>query len=620
MSGLSQLHAEEIKKYDEVIVSASLTPVSKTAVGSAVTVITSEEIERRGTVYLSDILREVPGFAVSKNGSFGTLTDIRVRGAEANHTLVLIDGIEANDPSFTSAFRAAFLTAENIERIEILRGAQSALWGSDAIGAVINIITKKGEGPLELNAGFEAGSFDTQKSSLGASYGNSKFNINLNAEVLRTDGINIARTGSEKDGHHNRTYDFKLGFNPFDALELNYVRREVIADTDTDPQPFPSATVVDSTGNKTFIDQTYQKGSAKFSLFDDKWINHFNIESIKTQTNFLSTTFSNSFSNGNKQKYSYQSDLSFKSTTFLQTSHDLSFLLEYQDDNAIGTFIGGTSEVGFISKSYVTEYRLGVADRFFVTAGVRHDGNEFFDNADTYRVTGAYRLYETGSRIHMSYGTGVKNPTISELFGAFPTFIGNPGLTPETSKGWDVGVEQSLFNDKLSLDITYFNNAIKDQITGFVTATTTTVRNSNGTNRIEGIEYAMSLNLIDDLDISGAYTFTRADDANGNELIRRAKHIASVNANYSFINNKANINLGIIYNGEQEDTIFTSPSSRTTLGAFTVVNLSGSYKVNNMFSFYGRVENLFDESYEEVFSYRAPGIGAYAGINLTLNP
>ena len=612
-------YSATVEDKGEYVVTASLAPVSKSTIGSAITVITSEDIKKRGVNFLPDILREVPGLAVNRSGTFGTQTDVRARGAEANHTLVLIDGIEANDPSFGSSFQFAFLNAENIERIEILRGAQSALWGSDAIGAVINIITKKGQGPLELNAKFQGGSFNTQKSTLGGSYGNSLFNINLNADVLRTDGTNIARTGNEDDGHHSRTYDLKLGFTPGELFDFNYVRRVVKSETQTDPTPFTSTVIVDAAGNQTDIDQVYQKAKASVSLFDNHWKNHFSFVDTKNRTDFASTVFGASFLNGDKTKFSFQSDLNFNTTPLVGISHDLSFLTEYEDDNATGSFIGGASQVGFITRSYAGEYRVGILERLFISTGIRHDDNDFFDDETTYRVTGALKIPETDSRIHVSYGTGVKNPTISELFGNFPTFTGNPNLTPESSRGWDIGIEQNLFDDKLNFDITYFKNLIADQITG----SNQTVTNSNGTNKIQGIELSVSLTPFNNLDINGSYTFTDSEDANSLDLVRRAQHIGNMNLNYAFYEDKANINLGVNYNGTQIDNVFPpfpTPSFRAKLDSFTTVNLSGSYKLNDYFSFFGRIENLLDESYEEVFGFTSPGVAGYAGINLTLNP
>lgn len=612
-------HSAAVEENAEYVVTASLTPVSKPNTGSAITVITAEDIKKRGITYLPDILREVPGLAVNRSGTFGTQTDIRARGAEANHTLVLIDGIEVNDPALGSSFQFAFLSVANIDRIEVLRGAQSALWGSDAIGAVINIITKKGAGPLEIHAAFQGGSFDTRKSTLGGSYGNDLFNVNLNADVLRTDGTNIARAGNEDDGHHNRTYDLKLGLTPGELFDFNYVRRVVKSETQTDPQPFTSTIIVDAEGNQTEIDQVYQKAKASMSLFDGRWGNHFSFQDSKNRTNFVSTVFGASFLNGDKTKYAFQSDLNLKTSSLIDVVHDLSFLTEYEDEKATGSFIGGSTQVGFITKSYVGEYRIGLLERLFISTGIRHDDNDFFDDATTYRVTGAFKITETNSRLHFSYGTGVKNPTISELFGNFPTFSGNPDLTPESSRGWDVGIEQDLFDGRLNIDITYFKNLITDQITGF----NQTVRNSNGTNKIQGMELSLLVSAFDNLDINAAYTFTDSDDANGFDLVRRAQHIGNVNLNYSFYQGKANMNFGINYNGTQQDNVFPpfpTPSFRAKLDAYTIVNLSGSYKVNHYFSVFGRIENLLDESYEEVFGFTSPGVAGYAGINLTLNP
>ena len=614
------LFADSIENNGEMIVTASLSPVSKTAVGSAVTIITSEDIEKRGITFIPDILRDVPGLAVNRSGTFGTQTDIRVRGAEANHTLVLIDGIEVNDPSFGSSFQAAFLTTANIERIEIIRGAQSALWGSDAIGAVINIITKKGAGPLQLNGGFEGGSFDTQRTNLSGSYANSLFNINLNADVLSTDGTNIARDGNEDDGHHNRTYDLKLGITPHEILDLSYVRRVVKSDIQTDPKPTASDVIVDAISNQTVVNQVYQNAKATLSLFDDRWVNHFSFVDTKNRTRFASTTFGGSFLNGDKQKFAIQSDLSIDSLSDWNIKQDFSLLFEHEDDNAIGSFIGSSNTVGFLTKSYVGEYRIGLLERVFISTGIRHDdSDDFFEDQTTYRVTGAIMIPESDSRLHASYGTGIKNPSISELFGNFPTFTGNPNLTPETSRGWDIGVEQSLFNDSVVFDVTYFRNLISDQITG----SNNTVRNSAGTNKIYGVEISFSTSLYDNLDINGAYTYTRTNDVNNLELVRRPKHIGSMNLNYRFYQDKANLDLGVNYHGRQQDTVFPAnngTSFRTVLGAYTLVDFAANYDFNKYVSFHGRIENLFDESYEEVFGFTSPGIAGYAGINLTLNP
>ncbi len=596
-----------------IVVTAAQLGLPKSAIGSTVTVITAEDIQKRGLIYAGDILREVPGVAISRSGTWGTLTNIRVRGAEANHTQVLIDGIEVNDPATDSAFNLGSLTLDNMERIEIIRGPQSALSGSDAIGAVVNFITRKGRGAGSLSGSVEVGGRDTLKAAIGGNFANDYFNYNINAEVLGTDGFNIARGAGEDDGHDNRSYDLKLGVTPFETLHLELVARHVDSDTDTDPQP--SSRVVDGAGNGTLVDQTYWSTRMQWSLFDYRWRHRLQVDTTETRNGFRSAFPSST--RGRREKYAYQTGFSFATPAL---SHNPSFLFEYQDDSATGTFVGGGSEIGFISKSYAGEYHLGVFDRLFITAGARFDDNEFFDGAETYRITGAYNHKDDNMRFHTSYGTGVKNPTISELFGNFPNFMGNPDLKPESVKGWDWGIEQTWMDQRVLVDVTYFHNTITDQIIG----RNNTVANSPGSNRIDGIEMVAKVDVKPNLSVSGTYTYTRAKDADGRESIRRARHIASLNLNYAFIDKRANINLGVHHNGEQQDTVFScSPTSCTqegvTLDGFTLVNLNASYRINDALTTYLRVENLLDEGYEEVYSYRAPGINGFLGLKLNFN-
>ncbi len=594
--------AEDIETPADYIVVASLSPVDRTEAGAVVTVITADDIKRRGTTFLADILREVPGLAFQRSGSFGTKTSIRIRGAEANHTLVFIDGIEANNPAL-SEFEFEFLTADNIERVEILRGAQSALWGSDAIGGVINIITKKGAGPLAVNADLQGGSFDTGKTSLNVAWGNSLIDINLHAGILRTDGINIARDGDEEDGHRNRTYDLKLGFTPNNTVALSYVHRIVKAKTETDPQP--SVVVVDEAGNRTDVDQVYQQARARLALFDGRWVNHVSFENTRYRSDFTRPRRDDSFSNGDKRKYTWKSD--FGSWNLWNSVNDFSFLYEYEKDVAKGRSLRNGDEVSYITRSYAGEYRVALLKRLFISVSARHDdSSDIFDDATTYRITTAFKPPAGKIRWHVAYGTGVKNPTLTELFGTFATFTGNPDLRPESSKGWDVGLERSFFDGRLKADLTYFRNRITDLIYGFGTVT-----NLEGTNRIDGLELTFSLSPLQHLDIKGAYTFMRADDADDQELLRRPKHIASLNLNYAFYDDRANLNMAINYHGRQRD-IF-----RTTLSAYTLINLTASYQLNEHVRFFGRIDNLLDEAYEDIYSYTAPGIGAFAGIGLT---
>lgn len=600
-------YALSLKYDDEVVVTAAQTVLPRVAVGSAITVITSEDIEKRGTTLVSDLLREVPGLAVSQNGTKGTLTQIRIRGAESNHTVVLIDGVEVIDPGgFSAEYNFGNLTTANIERIEVLRGAQSALWGSEAIGGVINIITKKAASGFNIQSDLEIGSQASKKVYLAADYANEFIQLRLSSQVNRSNGTNIARTGSEEDGFHNRTYDANLKITPTENLVIDFNARHVDSEVETDPES--SGIVVDNI-NTTNNDQMFLNAKVSLDLFEGFWRQEFASQSARTFSESFSPTFTfNSI--GKRESFSYKSNFNYR-LPLLDSGHSTSFFLEYEDEKGQGSFLGRGTEVGFVTKSYAFEHNVNFSDKAFITAGFRHDNSTFFDNADTFRITGAYIYEKTNTRPHFSFGTAVKNPTITELFGNFPTFTGNSNLTPEKSKGWDFGIEQSLFDDSLIVDITYFRNLIKDQITG----SNNTVRNQDGTNSIYGLETSLTAKFKYGLSLSGSYTYTNTKDSSGTELVRRAKNIASLNINYSFLNDKANINLGVLFNGSQRDTPFLG-GTRTpvNLPSYTLINLNGNYRFDNNLQLYGRVENLLDKEYEEIFSYRGPELGVFAGI------
>ena len=270
------------------------------------------------------------------------------------------------------------------------------------------------------------------------------------------------------------------------------------------------------------------------------------------------------------------------------------------------------------------EYRLSLWDRLFVTGGVRFDKNNRFEDFTSPRVTAAYLHRETDTRVHGSWGRGVQTPTLTELFGFTGTFVGNPDLEPENSIGWDIGVEQAFLGNRVSGDVTYFNNRIKDFISSeFVPALgRNRPINLPGETKVQGIEVSLTATIIEDLTLLGAYTYTDSKDPEGAQLVRRPKHIASATLNYGFLpneqgRNRGNVNLDVRYNGDQKDFIFLSPTfqrERVTLDSYTVVNLAGSYEVVPGLQVVARVENLLNKDYEEVFGFAAPGIGAYGGL------
>jgi len=629
--------SEVVENLGIILVTPSLTPIAASQTGSTVSVITGDQIEDRGVAFTSDILRTVPGLSVNRTGSFGGLTQVRLRGTEANHVVVLIDGIEANDVISGSEFDFGSLLSGQIERIEVLRGPQSALYGSDAIGGVISVTTKTSKEKATAHASVEGGSFGTYLASAGLGFGYDAFRLDLSAQALESEGTNISRFGSERDGHSNTTFNGKFSARPSDQIEISTVMRYTNTSSEFDPQDFtfgsPTNGLVIDGDRETARALFYYKGEARIKLFDERWINSLRISGTDSEVDNSASGARTDGTMAARHKYAFQSDATFGSVEKDGASHGVSVLVEREEESFRNdpdpAFFFVPADLAAARRKHRTrqnsvaaEYRLNVFDTFFATAGVRYDDNDRFKDATTYRLTGAFNIAATGTRLHGSYGTGVKNPSFFELFGFNPNqFVGNASLTPEMSKGFDFGVEQRLFGDRVKLDVTYYQSRLQDEINGFVVISfapfLATAQNLPGKSKRHGIEVSLSAQILDNLFFSGAYTYARSEQPDGTEEVRRPRHIASASATYRFLDDRATIALGVDYNGRQKDNFFgTFPATPVTLKDFTLVSVKGAMKVTGNLSVFGRVENLLDENYEEVFSFTSPGIAAYGGAKI----
>ena len=615
----------------DTVVSASRVEVPSSQVGSSVTVITGEEMQERQIRVVADALRDVPGVSVNRTGPRGLFTQVRIRGNEGNHTKVFIDGVEANDPSGDVEFDFAHLLAADIERVEIIRGPQSALWGSDAIGGVINVITKKGKKGLQANGYLEAGSFNTYSGNAAVRGAGRNYRYSASGSFLKTDGINMSRFGSEKDGYKNGTLNVSGAVDPMESLELSANGTYIANNVQSDPQDF----VVGSPFEGLFIDgdqerkgeQFYGRAQAKLKSFGGQWENIFGGNYTGTDfENTVDNTFS-STNAGSKSRLDYQSNLFLSTPKVADAQHTLTFFAEYTHEtftNESAAFPAADQNQAQNTASVAGEYLVGLWQRVFLTGSLRYDDNDKFENATTYRGTAAYLHPESGSRLHGSIGTGVKNPGFFDLFGFFPgTFIGNPNLSPEKSWGWDLGFEQKFFRERLLMDLTYFRSVLTDEIvTVFLPGGPpflTTVANQTGNSNRQGIEFSAKAELAEDLSMTAAYTWTDATDPDGRVEVRRPEQIASLAFNYLLPSKRGNVNLNIQYNGPMQDNEFSSstPNDRVDLPSFTLVTLAGAYSVNKSVQLFARIENLLNQNYEEVWSAQSPGIGVFGGLRLS---
>jgi vitamin B12 transporter len=626
--------AETVTELEPLVVTASRTAIPAQQAGATMTVVTREQLEQRQVPFVADILREVPGLAVNRSGGVGALTQIRLRGAEADQILVLIDGVEANDPASGSAFDFAHLLTADVERIEILRGPQSALWGSDALAGVINIITRPGHGPLGFSGALEGGSFGTVHTQARLAGGGEHYDFSLSGAYVDTDGTNVAREGDEDDGYENITGFLKGGIKLLENLSLNVIARHTDATTESDPAPFPLFLPVDG-DEESDVEQNYARTQAVLDLFNGSWQHVFGIAITDTDNEFFPGVETKSAA-GQKFRLDYQTTVFVDTPAIADATHALTFALDREDEDFtqrgepsefFGQIFDPNQDQSFVNVGYVGEYRLGLWDRLFISGSVRHDDNDVFESATTYRATGAYLFPGWGTRLHGSYGTGIKNPTFLDRFGFLPDqFKGNPNLKPEESEGWDIGIEQPFWDDRISLGVTYFEEDLKDEIDGFFfdpALGALTAINLEGTSEREGVEVTARVELFKGFNLTGVYTYVDSTepDESGRQVreIRRPEHVASVGTNYRFLDDRANLNLSIDYNSEQKDRDFsTFPATRVTLDDYTLVNVAGSYVVNKYLTVFARIENLFDDDYEEVLGFRARGIGAFGGVRLNL--
>ncbi len=609
---------------DEVIVlSATRISVPEKEVGGSVTIITRDEIEKSNAVTLVELLRIVPGVAISQLGPYGSQTQVRIRGAEANHVLVLIDGVEANDPASGSEFNFANLLPGSIERIEVMRGSQSSVWGSDALAGVINIQTRAGRGETLFSSSTEVGSHDFIRSSVSASGGFGGLKYYLQGSYLDTHGANISEQGTEDDGYDQTgiVFNSQYEFNP--ALIFGVNARYIDSSNEFDDGAFGAPVDAD---NISDTEQFYGATFLHLSMFDNRW-NHKFTASLTDTRNQNKDTFGKNRTEGEKLKFDYLSEVTFNTSIFSDEQHKLLFSIEQEDERfkqrGASSFGDPNQNQDIKNIGLAAEYRLSMWDQLFLSASIRKDDNDQFKDRDTVRFTSAYNFPRSGTKIRAAYGTGVKNPGFSELFGFFEgSFTGNPDLKPEKSESWEFGIDQSFMCDSVHVGTTLFWEDLKDEITTVFFPVNTAV-NLEGRSERNGAEFYFDAQFSNRFDVRGAYTYTDSTVPNVNDIqvreIRRPKTVASLQFNYETLSGKGNLHAALNYVDEQLDSDFsTFPAGEVKLDDYYLVNVSGSYDVAENFSLYARINNLLDETYQDVYGYETLGQTIYAGIKVNL--
>jgi len=606
-------------KYN-IVVTATRTEQPKLELASSTTLLSFEDLKKADKETVADALTAVPGLDVVQNGGPGKTADVFIRGANSEHTLVMMDGVEVNDPmSPGRTFDFGHLSLDNIDRIEIVRGPQSTLYGSDAMGGVINIITKKGNGKPRVFISGETGSYGTFREAAGVNGGNET--VNYSVEISRLDSKGFSESGekygnTEKDGYGNTTLSGRLGFKLAKNLELNLISRYINARNQLDN--FAGAGG-DDPNYITDARQFLLAANSRLSLLKGKWDQRLGVSYNNMRRDLSNPT--DQFQPFDSQEGLYKGrtfKIDWQHNLYLHPTNTVTAGIEYQREWGESTYswesLWGPGESIFPGKSarttgFYLQDSIKIRDTFFMTLGVRIDHHDRFGTVTTYRIAPAL-LLKSGTKLKATYGTGFKAPSLYQLYAPATIWglVGNQNLDPEKCKGWDIGIEQFLANDRLTLSFTYFQNDFEDLILydfilGYI--------NINQA-KVNGFEIFMSTAPLKNLTISGSYTYTDAKDKEtGEQLLRRPKHKANLTFNLRLFKN-ANANLFIIHVGKRLD-LFPYPTI-TEAAAYTLFNLAASYRLSKNIEVFGRIDNLFDQDYEAVLGYGTPGRSAYIGI------
>jgi vitamin B12 transporter len=602
-----------------LFVTANRAETSREEVGSSITVISARQLEEMQKFTVLDALRTVPGLDVVQTGGPGGQTSVLIRGAKSEDALILLDGVEMNDPSTPGrSFDFAHLTTADIERIEIIRGPQSTLYGSDAMSGVINIISKTGQ---EKTRGFlsgEYGSFDSFSGNAGLSGGNKWADYALSASRLDSKGISAASAGAgnmERDGYENTTISGKLGITPVGHVHADFILRYIDSQADLDNAGGVGG---DDPNNRADVEQLSTRAQARISLFNGFWQQTIGFSLSRQERNYRNDTDAAHPVDLDRSSYSGQIlKFDWQHNFCLQEANMLTVGLEterekgesaYYSESAWGPYASEFTQKNARTTAGYIQDHLRLGGNWFATLGARLDDHNRFGTKITYRIASTYLIQKTGTRIKGTYGTGFKSPSLYQLY----SFYGDETLKPETSLGWDIGIEQSFCSSRLTLGATYFNNQF-DRMIDYDNATWKYV--NVGRAKTRGIEMSASGQPLAALVLQASYTYTATEDEDsGLELLRRARHKMGFTANCRF-SKKGNANLEIAYVGKRTDIDYSTwPNARVSLAAYVLLNLATTYDLSGRVRIGLGVKNLGNVKYEEILGYGTPGISAYLGV------
>ena len=576
---------------DEVIVKAFRLPSQVSETGSSIWIVDKTLIDARGYKHMTDVLATAPGVTVNQNGAFGGQANARIRGASSDQTLVLIDGVVGNDTSTPGGgFDFGVFDVTDIERVEVLKGPQSTLWGSDAIGGVINVISRKPEAGFNADVNAGLGSFGAQQYGVSVDGSNSTGDFRLSYNDQSTDGISKADEAdgnSEDDGYENQTLSLKGALNlPGNArLEFNYRDTETTTEFDS----FGVATGIEDGSEVSDVEFSSAQLSLKFPLFDDRLQNRATYADTQIDRANISAGVPSFSAEGSREVFQYQGTYAFNEL------HQLS--VGFEDEET------GNGTETFSNTGIFALYQLRPSDDLTVSLGLRDDDHDEYGSKTVARVSAAWSLTDMVN-LRASWGEGFKAPTIFQTtFFCCGAVSANPDLKAEDSEAYDLGVDWQFANGNAALSLTAFSQDTENQISfSFAVGGYENIAEVES----RGIELALDYRFTEVLTATANFTRMNSEDGNGTQLIRLPELTADVAVNWQILP-AVTTSLVAIHNSDEED-------SRGTVDSWTRFDLSAVFRPSDNISISARMENLSDKDYQQIFGYGTPGRSGYVGV------
>jgi vitamin B12 transporter len=594
---------------EEIVVTSSIVAQPRRQIGTAVSVIESEEIALRGYEDLAEVLRTQPGIGVSNSGGAGKSTAVFIRGEDSYRTLLMIDGVKALDTSATQVAPSfdSLLSTSDLQRVEVLRGPQGFIYGADA-GGVVNVITKRGADDLGGQVALEYGDFATRKIDAALFGGADKGDYFVSAVDLATDGFNAQTSDTvlrDDDGADNATLHVKLGWNLTEDLRLQLVARDIDAEAQFDGCFGTAPFFASSNDCVSTTDQQTYRLSADHST--DRFSNSFSFSEVDIARDSLTAGVSTFATDGSLARVEYTGSYTPSDELRLVYGIDL-------QEEELTDFFGPRSRD---QNGYYLEYQGGFGDAFFLSLGARYDDNDDFGSHTSSRLSAAY-VQALGADRSLKYrasaGTGFRAPSLFEMSlnrNAVSPPAAGVVLQEETSRGYDVGVEYNGTNG-LHLELTYFDQEIEGAIefdlvffSGYVQST--------GVSTSKGVELGANVPFGERWELLANWTINDAEDAAGQQRLRRPKNLGNFGVQYR----AASERLALLANYRlSRDTIDMTFLGTAPLPDYELLDLSVTFDASELLQIYGRVQNATDESYQEVIGYNTAGRSIYGGVRL----